>query len=76
MTSRAAHDAELLLQRSDAVELVQQGVHVYAVNHAGLFYRLALRGGAVKAVHTDGHEQRSGIGSDAQDIADDGILGN
>lgn len=57
-----------------AVDLRQERVGINAVHHAGLLDRLAARGRAAQAVHTDGHEQRSSFGRDIQNIADDGGL--
>ena len=58
------------------VHQCQQLVHVDAVNHAGLFHGLTAGRGAAKAMHTDGQENRSRLGSDVQNITDNGVLRN
>ena len=46
------------------------------MNGAGLLHGLAAAGGAAQAVHADGQEDGGGVGSDIQDITDDGVFGN
>ena len=58
------------------VDFLQQSVHIHAVHGASLLNGLTAGSGAAQAVHADGHEYGSGLRSDVEDVADDGVFGN
>lgn len=61
---------------NEAVDLLEEGVGVNTVDHAGLLNGLTAGRRAAQAVHADGHEQRSGLRCDVENVADDGGLFN
>ena len=46
------------------------------MDHTGLFHGLAAGSRSAKAVHADCHKQGSGMGSDMQNVANDGFFFN
>ena len=55
------------------VDGFQQLLHVHAVYGAGLRHGFTPAAGTAQAVHTDGQENRRGLGRHVQDVANDGI---
>ena len=58
------------------VDLLQQLVHVHAMDHAGLLHSFPTGGRAAQAVHADAEKQRRSLRSNVQNVTDNGILGN
>ena len=48
--------------------MLEEFIHVHAVNHAGFLNGLAAGRGAAQAVHADGQENGRGLGSHVQDV--------
>ena len=60
----------------EVIQLSQEAIALDAVDHAGFLNGLAPGRGAAQAVHADGKEQGSSLGSNIQNIADDGFFFN
>jgi len=58
----------------EMVQLGEERLALNAVDHAGFLHGFSPGRGAAQAVHADGEEQRGGLRSHVQDIADDGVL--
>ena len=67
-------DNLLVLKGFLSQQLVQDGVAVHAVNHAGFCQALVDGGGAVDAVHAAAHEHFGCLGHDSQQVADDDVF--
>ena len=58
---------------------VDESQQLFAINtvyHASFFYGFAAGSGATQAVHADGKENGRGLGSQIQNIANNGFFGN
>ena len=58
----------------EVIQLGQEGLAVYTVDHTGFFHCLAPGRGTAQAVHADGKKQGSGLRRYVQNITDDGIF--
>jgi hypothetical protein len=67
---------KLLSLVGDLVDHCQQLVNINTVDGTGLFNGLTAGRGATQAMHADGEEHGSSLGSDVQDIADNGVFGD
>ena len=60
----------------EGVQMLEEFIHVHAVNHAGFLNGLAAGRGAAQAVHADRKEEGRGLGRDIQNVTDDGVFFN
>ena len=58
----------------EGVQLSQDALALDTVDHAGFLHSLTPGRGAAQAVHANGKEQGSGLGSNIQNIANDGFF--
>ena len=66
----------LFLLVSLFVDEGQQLFTVNTVNHASFFYGFTAGSGTTQAMHADGKENGRGLGSQIENIANNGIFGN
>ena len=66
----------LFVSFQEIIQLGQEGIAINAMDHTGLFHGLAAGSRSAKAVHADCHKQGSGMGSDMQNVANDGFFFN